>query len=57
MVPSELIIRVVILCFISTYLPLFAPKAPRVIKGAHNKTLIRLTHWTCLDRDPFETLV
>ena len=24
--------------------PLFAPKAPRLIKGAHNNTVIRLTH-------------
>ena len=27
--------------FFKTYLPLFAPKAPRLIKGAHNNTLIK----------------
>ena len=32
-----------VLCFffIETYLSLFAPKAPRLIKGAHNNTVIR----------------
>ena len=28
--------------FIYTYFPLFAPKAPRLIKGAYNNTIIRL---------------
>ena len=30
--------------FFLTYLLLFAPKAPRLIKGAHNNTVISPTH-------------
>ena len=43
---SPLKLEILFYFFYLNILPLFAPKAPRLIKGAHNNTVIRLTNKT-----------